>query len=161
MQKKGFTIIEILTAIFVLTVGIIGVLTVIQQTMAQTETLNERLTAIYLAQEGIEIVRNIRDGNWLEGVAWDTDLNPGNWEADYQTQALTDTYDGDFLLIDGGLYNYSSGTSTSFRREIIVSDKQDLDGDAFYDQMKVTVIVRWEAKGEHQISVEEFLYNWR
>jgi hypothetical protein len=67
---------------------------------------------------------------------------------------LDDNYDGAFLLIDGGFYNYTSGTSTPFRRKITISDKTD-------DQMKVTVTVSWEAKGEHQISVQEILYNWR
>ncbi|MBU4299046.1 prepilin-type N-terminal cleavage/methylation domain-containing protein [Patescibacteria group bacterium] len=164
MKKNlgGFTIIEVLAAIFVLTVGMIGVLTVIQQTMAQIETLNERLIAIYFAQEGIEIVRNIRDGNWLAETTWDNNLGVGNWEADYLAQDLSSWVEpGSYLRIDGGFYNYSSGTSTSFKREIIISDKLNLDGIAGDDQMKVTVTVYWEAKGEHQISAQEFLYNWR
>lgn len=110
----GFTIIEVLAAIFVLTVGMIGVLTVIQQTMAQIETLNERLIAIYFAQEGIEIVRNIRDGNWLAETTWDNNLGVGNWEADYLAQDLSSWVEpGSYLRIDGGFYNYSSGTSTA------------------------------------------------
>lgn len=160
MQKKGFTIIELLIVIFFISVGIIAVLITIQQTMAYAEASSFRLTAIYLAQEGIEIVRNIRDGNWLQEAAWDTNLDPGNWEADYQTQTLTAAYDGDFLLIDGGFYNYSSGTLTSFKRKITI-EKQDLDEDAIDDQIKVTITVYWKVRGSHEVSTEEILYNWR
>lgn len=158
IKKKGFTIIESLVTIFFVSVGITGVLIAIQQTMAYIDFLFPRLTAIYLTQEGIEIVRNIRDTNWLKDrtvvTAWDNGLEVGQWEVDYRDQELTDGYDGDFLLIDGGFYNYSSGTSTSFRREIII-EKPDPD------QMRVTAIVRWTANGEHQISAEEILYNWK
>lgn len=159
MQKKGFTIIEILAAIFVLTVGMIGVLTVIQQTMAYGEILNERLTAIYLVQEGIEIVRNIRDGNWLEPASsWDANLTAGDWEGDY---TMTDSLilwmgDGRNLKIDGGFYKYSdNGTTTSFKRRITIEKPEA-------DQLKATVTVNWEARGAtSSISAQEELYNWR
>jgi type II secretory pathway pseudopilin PulG len=154
MKKGGFTIIEILAVIFFLSVAMVGALIAIQQTMAWTETSFQRLTAIYLAQEGIEIVRNIRDTNWLKNNVWDQGLSEGDWETDYQSQTLDDNYDGAFLLIDGGFYNYTSGTSTPFKRKVTISDKTA-------DQMKVTVTVSWEAKGEHQISAQEILYNWR
>lgn len=165
IKKKGFTIIESLVTIFFVSVGIIGTLTAIQQTMVYVEISSSQLTAIYLAQEGIEIVKNIRDGNWLENrytaTSWDQGVDAGDREADYQiTQTLTN-YTGQFLLLDGGFYNYSSGNPSPFKRKITISDKQDLDGDTFPDQMKVAVTVIWEAKGSHEISVQEFLYNWR
>lgn len=160
MRKKGFTIVEMLVTIFFISVGITGVLIAIQQTMAYIDVLSLRLTAIYLAQEGIEIVRDIRDGNWLELVAWDTDLGEEDYEADYTMTDSLESWSDRYLRINGGFYNYSSGTITPFKRKITI-DKLDLDGDTFPDQMKVTVIVEWEAKGEHQISAEEILYNWR
>ncbi len=160
----GFTIIEILAAVFVLTVGMIGVLTVIQQTMAYGEILNERLIAIYLVQEGIEIVRNIRDGNWLEPASsWDADLTAGDWEGDWTMTDSLDSYQDRNLKIDNGFYKYSlSGTSTPFRRKITISDKLNLDGQPGDDQMKVTVTVSWQARGAtSSISAQEELYNWR
>lgn len=180
MLKKGFTIIEMLVVIFFLSLGVTGALIAIQQTMAWSETSSQRLTAIYLVQEGIEIVRNIRDTNWLQATVpgksspWDDGIctsPPCTWQADYTTMTFEDTTDFErcsdlgyynchtyddttFLRIDGGFYNYSSGTITSFKRKITISDKT-------VDQMKVTVAVYWEAKGSHQISAQEILYNWR
>ena len=153
-KETGFSLIELLAAIFFVSVAMSGLLFAISKSMGDIENSSLRLRAIYLAQEGVEIVRNIRDTNWLEGVSWDQGLNSGSWEADYQTQELTDTYDGDSLLIDGGFYNYTSGTSTPFKREIIIEKPES-------DQIKVTVVVRWKAKGSHQVSAQEILYNWR
>jgi hypothetical protein len=179
----GFTIVEVLVATFIITVGITGVLIAIQQAMAYIDLLFPRLTAIYLVQEGIEIVRNVRDTNWLQSRSatstWDDGIcssPPCEWEADYTTVTFAptfyfetcdsaghncDAYDDEFLLLNGGFYNYSSGDPTRFKRKIIISDKQDLDGDSYADQMRVEVKVGWEAKGYHEISAEEILYNWR
>ena len=65
-NKNGFTLLEVIVAIFVITIGVIGVISVVQRTAAFTSISSSRLQAAYLAQEGIEIARNIRDGNWLE-----------------------------------------------------------------------------------------------
>ena len=75
--KKGFTMLEVIFAIFVILVGVLGSYTVIQKTISYTYQSSLRLTAAYLAQEGIEVVRNIRDANWVQGEAWDIDLKIG------------------------------------------------------------------------------------
>ena len=66
MNKKGFTLLEVITAIFILTVGVGGALSLMNQTLSTASIIEQRLIASYLAQEGIEIVRNIRDTNWLQ-----------------------------------------------------------------------------------------------
>ena len=157
MKKNGFTIIEMLVVIFFLSVGMVGVLIAIQQTMAGTEVSSQRLTAIYLCQEGIEIVRNIRDGNWLEQIdnpalPWDDGLNTGDYEGDYTMAQSLASWAGRNLKIDAGFYKYSdTGTSTPFQRKISISKSDQ-------NQMKVSVTVYWDT---HEITVEEHLYNWR
>ena len=79
MFNKSFTLIEVIVAIFLVTVGIGGVYVLIQRTTAFTPVISARLTAAYLAQGGIENVRNIRDTNWLEREAWDNGIPPGDW----------------------------------------------------------------------------------
>lgn len=166
-MKKGLTLLEVIIAIFLITVGVLGALALITRTISITGISSQKLIASYLAQEGIEIVRNIRDGNWLEqrtnpAIPWDDGLGIGDWEADYITQTLTDIYDGDFLKIDGGFYNYTLGTNTKFKRKITIFDKTDLDGDMIIDMFKVSVLVEWQEKGEtHSVPAQENLYNWR
>jgi prepilin-type N-terminal cleavage/methylation domain-containing protein len=84
-KEKGFTIIEVIIAIFILTVGVLGAFSAIQMIAAFTSNVSSRLAAVYLAQEGIENVRNIRDSNWLEkrdipGLAWDDSIATTGWE---------------------------------------------------------------------------------
>jgi len=149
---------EALVAIFLITVGALGAMSVVNQTTAFTQVTSSRLTATYLAQEGIEIVRNIRDGNILkisrgiEGVNWDTGLTgcAGGCEADYNDSALISA--DRYLKIDGGLYNYDSGENTPFKRKIKIFPDTNI--------LKVQVSVSWQERGRvHQVTTQENLYN--
>ncbi len=151
-NQRGFTLLEILTAIFFVSLAITAILVLTQQMIVWAKLSSLRLTAIYLVQEGIEIVRNIRDTNWLKGNDWDENLNEGSFQADYKSQILS-PYNGSPLLFDGNFYNYSSGNPTPFKREIIIEKPSDY-------QIKVKVIVRWEKRGKHQFETEEILYKW-
>lgn len=163
-RKNGFTLVEVLTAIFVILVGVVGTMATIQQTLAYTSLSASRLVASYLAQEGIEIVRNFRDGNWLEQrtnppLPWTNGLSSGDWEVDYNDTVLTAYVGaGRYLKIDGGFYNYESGTNTKFKRKITIV--QDSDGGN--PCLKVSVLVEWQQVGKtHQVTAQEYLYNWR
>ena len=61
----GFTLIELIISIFILSVAVIGVFGAFSVMVVLTNNISDRLTATYLAQEGVEIIRNIRDNNWL------------------------------------------------------------------------------------------------
>lgn len=74
-MNKAFTIIEVLAAILVITIGVLAAYAVVQEIVSQTLESSSRLTAVYLAQEQIENVRNIRDTNWLGGEVWDNGLD--------------------------------------------------------------------------------------
>jgi len=163
-SDAGFTLIEVLTAIFVILVGVVGVLAIIQQTIAFAALSSSRLAASYLAQEGIEIVRNIRDGNWLEEVNWDIGLGGGEYEADYDDSDLS-SYQDRYLYIDGtnGFYKYittpaSGDIQTKFKRKITITS--DMDGAT--PRLKVSVLIEWQQIGKpHQVTAQEYLYNWR
>jgi prepilin-type N-terminal cleavage/methylation domain-containing protein len=74
MQKSGgFSLLEVLIAIFVLVIGVVGTYTAFGGMLASSSTTKQKLTAAYLAQEGIEIVRNVRDTNWLQNESGGTD----------------------------------------------------------------------------------------
>lgn len=149
---KGFTLLETLAAAFVIIIGIAGIFGLISRLTATASLASDRLTAAYLAQEGIEIVRNIRDSNWLSDTAnWNDNLVcPGGCEADYKSSALSDSYDGDYLKIDNGFYQYSpGGRQTKFKRKITVTQSGDV--------LTVEVTVFW---GKHQVTAKEKIYNW-
>lgn len=174
-MNKGFTIIELIVAIFLITTGIVGISFLVTHTISSIPYLKNKLIALYLAQEGIEIIRNIRDTNWIEGDPWDADLAccgtlPCDCEADYTTHSLTDTYDGDFLYIDiddidgdgvTNVYKYidtpgPNDIQTKFKRKITIG------GGPIEESMNIKAEVFWEEKGkQYKVEVQENLYNWK
>jgi prepilin-type N-terminal cleavage/methylation domain-containing protein len=63
-NKKGFSFVEVMTAVFILTVGIIAALSLFSSQLTQLLNSRNQVIAGLLAQENMEIVRNIRDNNW-------------------------------------------------------------------------------------------------
>ncbi len=177
--SKSFTLLEVILAITVLTIAVGGIFTLVSQTIASVSATQSRLIASYFVQEGIEIVKNIRDTNWLKFQPWDQGLEEGNWEGDYQTGAPPDCpslapcffpcqYESlHFLGIDNdGFYgyNYLPENKTIFKRKITISDGEDLDDppDGEIDRLKISVEVFWKERGEiHSIMAQEYLYNWK
>lgn len=163
IQKgAGFTIPEVLIAIFIILVAMGGAFALIQRTVASSATVSNQLVASYLAQEGIEIVRNIRDTNFLGihkvgGGSWtDGGLGgcSGGCEAQYDSSGLI-LSTGNFLNIQGnGLYGYGVGTRTPFKRTITIASIGP-------EQIEVSVEVFWDERGQtRRVKAATELYNW-
>jgi hypothetical protein len=179
IRKKGFTLAEVILAIFLLTTGIIGTYTLIAQTISSITYSSNKLIGAYLAQEGIEIVRNLRDSNWLDPatISWDEGLLTANCDGirdstinngcrvDYnhsydidKDNPLLPLYNGEYLNIDSnGFYSYSVNppfTQTNFKRKIVINS-------GGVDILNVWVRVEWETRGKtYNITAQEDLYNW-
>lgn len=69
---RGSTLIEVIIALMVVAVGLVGALSLATSNVRNQGVGLSRLIAINSAREGIELVRNIRDSNWLAGPsrAW-------------------------------------------------------------------------------------------
>lgn len=63
--NRGFTLIETMVAIAILTIAVTGPMVVASRAMVAAEIAQDQLTASYLAQEGIEYVRMMRDDEYL------------------------------------------------------------------------------------------------
>jgi prepilin-type N-terminal cleavage/methylation domain-containing protein len=172
-KNSGFTMVEVLLAILILSIGVVGSYIVLQNIFAQTFISSNKLTAAYLAKEGFEIVRNIRDENWLngrsfdEGLVWDPPSFFGCDSADYRYCEVDYTNSGltsvnassapnpSKLMLDGNGYNLSSGDETQFSRKIEIES-------AGANSLNVVVTVYWHEKGDtRSIIVEGYLYDWR
>lgn len=161
-KEGGFTLLETIFALFVFVIGTAGIFVLLSRLFFTVIYSSSELIAAYLAQEGIEIVRNIRDTNYLMGNSWDENLPIGEWEADYTTLALSNPYNGEILKIDGGFYQYSpGGVETKFKRKISITSKEDINGDEEVDKMDIEVTVEWQERGKiYRIVVKEQLYDW-
>ena len=75
-KNRGFTILEVLVTMLVLIIGGLAAYAMVQQIVFDTFASNYRITAAYLAKEGIEIVRNTRDTNWLKDApSWNDGIS--------------------------------------------------------------------------------------
>lgn len=151
--NQSFTLVEVLVSMAIIAIGGIGAFITIQKGITQSAASSSRTVAAYLAQEGIEIVRNIRDTNYLNQrydiqVSWDSGIPAGTClEADYTSPSLSFCSGGTpkYLKRDSqGFYNYTSGKDTQFKRQIGITK---LNND---NELSITVTVTWEEKNENQ-----------
>jgi len=162
-------LIEMMIAIFIMVVGIVGVMSLLQRVIFSSSISSSRLIAAYLAQEGAEIVRNVRDTNWLEARSslnpWDeglTGCSGVGFVADYNSPNQIDPafpcYSGQYLNVDAsGFYSYSPGVQqTKFKRKILITQGSNSD------IKNVLIEINWTDRGvSYFLSVQENLYNWR
>lgn len=69
-NQGGFTLTEVMIGMMILTVAIVAATQILIGLIGFNQNNVNSLKAHYLAMEGIEIVRNIRDTNWLHNQDW-------------------------------------------------------------------------------------------
>jgi len=164
-NQKAFTMIEMVAAIFVVNLGIMAVFSLITQSITHINSTASSLTATYLAQEGIEIARNIRDGNFLKmdqdkEASWNDNLSTDKdyYNFDYKSESIPDNTNCDgktHLQISNGYYTCSSySPAVKFQRKIRISPVGE-------DKIEVLVEVSWTERGKtNNVSAQETLYRW-
>lgn len=156
---RGFTLVEALVALALLTVGLIPAFIQATNALALSTSVRSSLTASNLAQEGVEVVRAVRDANWLAGQPFDTNL-------DSCDAGCTVQFDGDAPVVGTfvavplnldpatGLYQYGSGMSSGFKRTVFITAEAA-------HHLNVLVVVEWtERSGPKKFELEYHLYNW-
>ena len=138
MRYRGFTLIESLVAISILLVGVVSAFGLVTKSLATAPVIQDRLVASFLAQEGIENVRHIRDSNFFKILK----TGSGNWLGGIQ---LNSTITEPPITLN----------HTIFVREIYVQYSSGSD------HAKVDCRISWKTKGhQYSFTAEDHLYNW-
>lgn len=159
---------EIIVVIFIFLTAIVGAYSVIQNFYASTIYSTNRLTALYLSQEGIELVKNIRDFNLVnEALDWKNNIISGIatcsngiiCKIDFNDLSLSsDTSPYTYLRKDSetGFYNYDSGAIANFKRKIIITSN------ASPDYINVSAETEWYRNGVKagSVKIEDNLYGY-
>lgn len=175
LRRGGFTLIETMVGVAILASVLLGPVTVTTASIRRTAESSDRLTALYLAQEGTELIRLIRENNILKGAAWNEGLPDGDYEFDFQNSALAadavsqpPSFIGTSILFDSvtGAYGYTTGSPGKFTRKITVIAAIDNDplGIPAADQMDISVVVSWQSQADlpnKTVQLQERLYNWQ
>jgi hypothetical protein len=166
-KSSGQALVEVMVAVAILTVGFLGIVTLLSRALALNRVVADNYVATYLAAEGIEITKNIIDSNTIQGLPWNTgngvsgctgSTKVGGCEVDLESVSMRG-YTGQPLDFDPNtnLYDYSgSATPTSFRRRITI----DLVGQ---NELKVESTVTWITRGggTSEVVLEDHFHNWR
>ncbi|MEX2013630.1 MAG: prepilin-type N-terminal cleavage/methylation domain-containing protein [Parcubacteria group bacterium] len=170
-MNKGFTIIESLVAITILVLAVTGTASAIQSGISSYVFSKDQIIAFYLAQEGFEQVRNMRDENGLKNQNWLTGISFDSSDPCYFGNAcIVDPVNSNIPTrcsapgscpvlrqnATTGFFGYdSSWPATIFRREIVLTWINA-------NEISILVTVDW-SKGivNRQFKAKENLLNWQ
>ncbi len=157
--KKGFSIVEVFIAFFILTAGILVVYSTTHFPLRQTAAVNYKITAFYLAQEGIDIVRNIRDNNFQEGKNWLEGI-PSNscFSLDYRSDIIEEINDCEPVVLyfhsdEGYSHDDEEGSETMFKRIIETNENNG--------ELNITSTVFWGDGEYDKIIIYKDLHEYR
>lgn len=138
--SKGFTLVETLVAISIFTMSLLGIMSVLASNITNVSYARQKMTAIYLAQEGIEYARNVRDTDAITNggsSGWSTFTNPSLTPI----AAITPTAPSDRL----------------YTRTISRSPANPTGSNV----VTITSTVSWtQGSGPKTVTFSENLYNW-
>lgn len=174
--KRGFGLLEVLISVVILVTIMGSMVTVGQTALGSTGQLQMRAQAYYLAQEGIEAVRQIRDTNWIDGdntTGWNSLVFDGTKLVVPQINTgytLLSAANGSYRLVAEQNEPIAVG-SASFVRTVNIKLPSNLipsngtpsinpaDGS---NAIIVSVTVGWQNAGKnYSVTSEELLTNWR
>jgi prepilin-type N-terminal cleavage/methylation domain-containing protein len=163
MKTRGFTLLETLMGVVILSLTILAPFTLAHFSLRSASLYKNQAVAFHLAQEAIEYVRNRRDNNslagaadWLEGLGLCRGVN--GCEVDIPNNAIFNCNPCRKIKYDSasGFYNYSTGVETLFVREVKLSDV--VGG----REARIVVTVSWQERLiPESFTIQENIFNWR
>ncbi len=124
---SAFSFIEVMLSIFMLSVGIISVISIMVSGIEKTTQSRRYFVASLLSQEGVELVRNIRDMNARKDQESFLGITAGWKIIDFSGVTLYNANSSNVALnLYGGYYrNTTLGTKTLFSRKILIQGTGD------------------------------------
>jgi len=77
-NNQGFTLIELMIALAVFTIGVVAALGLALSNHNNSRDNLDKIIAVNLAREGAELIKNVRDSNWLRAEANETSIGGVN-----------------------------------------------------------------------------------
>ncbi len=160
--EAGFTLVETLVSLVILTVALIPVLNLSTGASKISTIVRDDMIASGLAQEGIEVVHAMRDTNWFNGRVFDFGIGNGNigettsYRIQWNSTALIGYGSNPPLKLSNGVYTYDAGEDTKFSRVITISK-------IGAGQLKIVSRVSWlsQTNTTKSIVAESHLFNWK
>ncbi len=168
-NQKGFTLVETLVALSIFTISIIGLISATAGGINNVTYSKNKIAAMALAGEGVELVRNIRDTDAIGSTTGWADFTS---QMNACSSSVGCAIDAEALTVSactsGGCpalrkyinassasyFGYQGSDTTPFVRTIKVSSVSP-------DEVLVTSTVSWlQGAGTKSVSTVEHLMNW-
>lgn len=189
-KNKGFTIVEAMVAIFILTISVSSMLGVTASSATSARYANNEITANYLLQEAVDYIRNSRDSiafqqkiqGEIAGTSWNNFLTKySSCISTYGCDIKMDKFSPDLTTItdivsckssgcDNLTYDANASSSFFYSHDITANSvsshfnrniKIDKIG-TDNDQIKITVTVSWlNGSLTKSQSLVSYLLNWQ
>ncbi|NTW27210.1 MAG: prepilin-type N-terminal cleavage/methylation domain-containing protein [Candidatus Moranbacteria bacterium] len=128
-NKKGFSLVEVLISLLILSVGVAAVSVLMTNNIKNSITAKNQVIAAQLAQEGVELVKNLKDNQLATVFTTNADITANH--TDYRIDLNSDfaTFSGSSgatnkqLYLNTGIFSHTINVAskpTKFFRQIAV-----------------------------------------
>ncbi len=154
--NAGFTLVEALVSLLIFSIALTAIFSLLTNNLKDASLVEHNFIASGLVQEGMEVVRNIRDSEWHLNNSFGATIPDGSYRVQWNSQALLPFADL-FLKKDSGngFVSYDTGNNTIFKRTVTISAVSGVE-------KRVVVSVTWDERGAPKsVSAEIHLFNWK
>lgn len=149
LSKKGFSLVEVLVTLLVLSLAISAVTFLMVGNIRNSQNAKNQIVAAHLAQEGAELIRNVKDNGKLDTSSYD-DSSDGPYLGRID-MAMSNFASGGsgrlYLSSSSGFFTHSSGTGTKFFRRISLKITGNSSTSPSTRKIIVTSYVTWNGSG--------------
>lgn len=156
-RKAGFSLVEVLFTLMILSVGVSAVAILMTTNIRNSITAKNQIIASELAQEGVELVINIKNIKDKDPIKFTADM-PANG-TDYRVDYNSDYFDlkgspasypgnaGKQLKMSGSYFLHTAARASKFYRKISIAIVPDSDPAELKKNVVVTSYVSWNGAG--------------
>lgn len=166
-HQKGFGVPELIIAIFIVAVTTVSFYEIAVLSLKISKENKNEMKAAYLAEEGIEAVRNIRDQvAWIDAADGKTGIGELDLDIDDTYYPIISVNSWELITINPGLINNRFSRKVVFEklsRDPNSGDIEDVYNSINNDEnsRKITIIVSWQENGkDKEVTLISYLTNF-
>lgn len=165
---RAFSLLETIAVLFIVSIGLVSILSVTVDSVRAQNLNKNSLVAYHLAEEGLELVKNVRDTNFIQNstttpVAWNRYIEAGKYRLDFanfQPVAVADISEARLQISNDeeanpGFYIHNvSFPDSMFSRMVTITSSTTASS-------TVSSLVEWMDQGQtYQVELKSILYDW-
>lgn len=167
-NKLAFSLLETIVVLFIVSVGLVSILSLTVDSVRAQNLNKNSFVAYRLAQEGLELIKNVRDSNFIQNssttpVAWNLGIEgtatSTKYKVDYVSTTpiiITGMSDARLRLDTNNFYLHNDIYPNSIFSRLI-----SITAGGGAASSTVSSLVEWLDQGQtYQVELTSILYDW-